>query len=147
MKKIFISLLLIIASMHAQGKELEKFIEGYLDDFANGKIIDQYFVDSPHFIFGPHLVSPKSRSEAVEIVADIRSKLEKSGYVRSKVLKFKTKAEIDNYSLFTVQLRRYKKNELILDEVCSTYGVIKSEGGLKIISWQPSKVPDSEVCE
>jgi hypothetical protein len=127
--------------VHADGAE--SFISKYLSDFEKNSDLSGYFVEKPQFIFGPHTHTPESSLEASSFIKDIRSKLADSNYGKSNIEKTKVLARIDSYSLITFSLTRLKQGGAELDKVCSTYGILNTENGYKILSWQPSK-PDKE---
>jgi hypothetical protein len=146
-KNTVLALLLFLPfSAQASDNPVAEFLDSYLQDFASSKDVSQYFSDSPHFIFGSHLMNPQSKEAAGGVIADIRAKLGESGYEKSRVAASTVKAQIDGYSLLTLLLHRYKGNDEILDKVCSTYGVLASKGGYQIISWQPGDVNSQGSC-
>ncbi len=129
---------------HANGTEA--LINQYLLDFATNSDLSSYFVERPQFIFGQHIHTPKSPTEASNFIRNIRKKLVDSNYRSSSIEKTKVLAEIDNYSLITFSLKRIKEDGILLDKVCSAYGVVNTENGYKILSWQPYSPSKDGEC-
>lgn len=146
--KFVIGLLFVlsVSFVNAEEKDLEKFFLSYLSDFASSKDVNSYFSESPQLIFGNHVTVLDSSKEANSVIQDIRSKLDQASYQNSKMVKVDIRAAIDDYSLVTLLLHRYKKSGKLLDKVCSTYGVLKTEKGYKILSWQPSNFKENHGC-
>jgi len=137
---------LVAKSFSAESFIAESFIKNYLSDFANDKNLSGYFVEKPQFIFGPHTQIPESAAEAAGFIKEIRTKLAESHYGKSNIDKTKVLASIDNYQLISFSLTRIKLDGSELDKVCSTYGVLQTETGYKILSWQPSKPNQNGGC-
>lgn len=146
MYKFIACFLVFVSSNHASANEVVPFIESYLKDFSQQSELTKYFVEKPTFVFGPHTHVPESAKQAGEFILGIRTKLKESDYGRSRIDNTQIRAEIDNYHLVTFTLTRLKQSGTVLDMVCSTYGVLDTEKGLKIVSWQPSKVKKNRGC-
>jgi hypothetical protein len=130
----------------AQAEQAEHFIARYIADFSKGSDLSSYFVEQPQFIFGPHSHTPESSAEASNFIRSIGSKLAESNYGSSAIEHTKILAKIDSYSLITFSLIRKKNDGTQLDKVCSTYGLLTTEHGYKILSWQPSELNEKGLC-
>ena len=139
--------LLVSSAAQAEKGDLDSFLADYLNAFGLNKDLSEYFVSSPHFIFGDHLLIPASRKEAGEVLNDIRTRLKQSEYSETKIMQSTLRVKVDSYSFVSLLLHRYKTNGEMLDKVCSSYGVVKGEQGYEIISWQPSNVNMNGQCE
>lgn len=146
MIKYIVTFLLFVTSCHASENEPIEFIESYLKDFSLQSELTPYFAEKPTFIFGPHTHVPETAKEASDFILGIRAELKESGYASSRIEDAQIRAEIDNYHLVTFTLTRLKESGHVLDVVCSTYGVLDTEEGLKIVSWQPSKMKEKGKC-
>ena len=148
MKILIVTFAILISSTAQAAKgDLVSFLADYLNAFGLNQDLSEYFVSSPHFIFGDHLLIPASRKEAGQVLKDIRTKLKQSEYAETKIMESTLRAKLDSYSLISLLLHRYKTNGELLDKVCSSYGVLNGERGYEIISWQPSNVNINEQCE
>jgi hypothetical protein len=147
--KTLVATLVILISLNVQAEngDLDSFLADYLKAFGLNQNLSEYFISSPHFIFGEHLLIPASRKEAGEVLKDIRTRLKQSEYSETKIMQSTLRAEIDSYSFVSLLLHRYKTNGELLDKVCSSYGVLNGERGYEIISWQPSNVNIKGQCE
>ncbi|QSX38231.1 hypothetical protein [Shewanella sedimentimangrovi] len=146
MKNYIFGCVVFASSFFAQAGDAESFIGDYLSDFAKGSDLSGYFVEKPQFIFGPHTHVPESAADAAVFIKEIRTKLAESHYGKSNIDKTKVLASIDNYNLITFSLTRLKIDGSELDKVCSTYGVLQTEAGYRILSWQPSKTDTNGGC-
>ncbi|MFI2809668.1 hypothetical protein [Microbulbifer zhoushanensis] len=146
MKKVFCGFLILCFNLSASADDIQGFVGRYLKDFSLEQDLSQYFVEQPQFIFGSHLLVPESSDKAGEFMLGIRSKLKNSEYRESSIISSRAKANIDNYSLVTFHLQRYKADGEVLDEVCSTYGILQGETGYRITSWQPSEARGDGGC-
>ena len=148
MKYVYLYILIVLPNFaFADDSEMQKYLGEYLVSFSKSENLSHYFVETPHFIFGDHLMSPKSAVEASEFVLDIRSKLKEKSYENSEILKYTMRMNIDSISVVSLLLQRYKSGQRPLDRVCSTYGIIKGESGYSILSWQPSSPNNNGECE
>jgi hypothetical protein len=146
MKKYMLGFLMLTYAGFVQAEQAEHFIAKYLSDFSKDSDLSGYFVEKPQFIFGPHTHTPESSAEASDFIRGIGSKLADSNYGSSAIEQTKILAKIDNYSLITFSLIRRKKDGTTLDKVCSTYGLLTTEHGYKILSWQPSEPDEKGQC-
>lgn len=146
MNKYIVCFLIFVFSCHATANEAVQFVESYLKDFSQQSELTKYFVEKPTFIFGPHAHVPETEKQASEFILGIRAKLGELNYGRSRIDRTQIRAEIDNYRLVTFTLTRLKQSGEVLDVVCSTYGVLDTEKGFKIVSWQPSKIRKNGGC-
>lgn len=148
MKIIIITIVVLISSAaQAETDDLDSFLADYLNAFGLAQDVSKYFVSSPQFIFGDHLLIPAYRKEAGEVLKDILTRLKQSEYAETKIMESTLRAKLDSYSLVSLLLHRYKTNGELLDKVCSSYGVLNGERGYEIISWQPSNVNAEGRCE
>ncbi|MEO3677625.1 DUF6841 family protein [Rheinheimera fenheensis] len=130
--------------VHSDGAE--SFIANYLSDFEKNNDVAAYFTEKPQFIFGAHTHTPESSLQASRFIQDMRTKLAASGYSTSHITETKVLASIDSYRLIAFSLTRVKQDGTELDKVCSTYGILNTEQGYKILSWQPSQPDNHGRC-
>lgn len=146
MKHTLFATLALIFSCHSSADDHLTFMTQYLQDFANNEDLSQYFIEQPTFIFGLHTHTPENALEASKLMHEIRARLAGVNYGSSRIDNSQIRAQIDHYSLVTLTLTRFKQDGSKLDTVCSTYGVLNTEKGLKIISWQPSQLTNQNQC-
>lgn len=147
MKNNIFLALIMCCSTQLLANDRQVFIKNYLNDFANGKPLSHYFIEQPTFIFGPHTHTPKSAGEASQFIKTIRTKLAKINYQQSRIDTAVQHVQIDQYTLATYTLTRFKQDGSELDKICSTYGTLNTANGLKIVSWQPSDPTSDQKCE
>lgn len=146
MKKTIALVFGLLVSTSALSHDAKPFIEKYLQDLDKNADLTGYFVERPQFIFGHHIHIPDSSAEAGDYVGDLHKKLVEQGYAKSVIENSKILAHIEDYTLITFTLNRFKSDGKPLDKVCSTYGVVHLKFGYKILSWQPSEPNKKGAC-
>lgn len=146
MKNAIIGILIFLVSVSARSHEETQFIEKYLLDLDKGADLSGYFVERPQFIFGHHIHIPDSSTQASDYVTDVQKRLGEMDYAKSVIESTKLRANIEDYTLVTLSLNRFKKDGKLLDKVCHSYGIVHLKFGYKILSWQPSKPNKKGEC-
>ncbi|MFA0810601.1 hypothetical protein [Microbulbifer epialgicus] len=124
---------------------IAKFIDNFSSETIEGSAAN-YFIETPHFIFGPKVFSPQGATEVEVILSDIRTALKERDYVKSEVMSFETQFTGENMSIISVLLKRYTSKNSILDYICNTYTLANTKEGWKILSWLPSDPVNSTQC-
>ena len=150
--KTYLSLILILSSSSALAdgdRSAENHIRNFIRDFSSKKIngvARNYFYRSPHFVFGPHILTPQNSAEVESVLSDIRSSLEEEGYVKSKIERVETQFSGANMAVTSVLLKRYRGEGAVLDWKCSTYTMVDTDKGWKILAWLPSDPAGKRFC-
>ncbi|WP_226647901.1 YkuS family protein [Microbulbifer variabilis] len=149
-KSILLAILLICTSFHVHAKTpIEEHITAFISEFSSNNIkgtASRFFTESPHFIFGPHILTPKNSKQVEKILSEIHDALAEKGYMNSEIVSFETHFQNGNMSVTTILLKRYTSEGLLLDHQCSTYTLAETTEGWKILSWLPSEVKDNTRC-
>ncbi|WP_444924570.1 hypothetical protein ACJJH9_05495 [Microbulbifer sp. DLAB2-AF] len=147
---IFLATLLMCTSFQSLAEPtVEEHITDFINKFSSNNIkgsASHFFTESPHFIFGPHILTPQDSAQVEEVLSKIRDGLAKRGYKNSEILEFKTFFQGENMSVTTILLKRYSSERQVLDHQCSTYTLAKTEEGWKILSWLPSEPESNTKC-
>ncbi|QFT55729.1 hypothetical protein [Microbulbifer sp. THAF38] len=151
MKKfILLATLLICTNFHVYAKtSTEEHITGFIKEFSSNNIkgtASRFFTESPHFIFGPHILTPKDSEQVEKVLSEIHDALAKKGYMNSEIVSFETHFQSRSMSVTTILLKRYTSEGLLLDHQFSTYTLADTSKGWKILSWLPSEPKDNTRC-
>ncbi|WP_444919557.1 hypothetical protein ACJJID_11175 [Microbulbifer sp. CnH-101-G] len=110
MKKfILLAILLICTNFHVYAKtSTEEHITGFIKELSSNNIkgtASRFFTESPHFIFGPRILTPKDSEQVEKVLSEIHDALAKKGYMNSEILNFE-----HIFRVGTCQLLRYYLN-------------------------------------